>query len=80
MKYVYYDIHSANLKTIDESGTVLSGIHKCVADSEMTNKNLNSCTWDEDSEILEIEFTGELVSADKDILDLIVSGNCSLND
>jgi len=52
-----------------------SGIQPDVLASEMTNKTIEWCRWDEDTELLEISFTDALDAGDKTILDGIVASN-----
>ena len=51
----------------------LSTIHDDVATSEMTDKNIVYCRWDEDTEILKVVWTDTLSAGDKTILDGIVT-------
>ena len=50
-------------------------IHIDVGLSEMTDKNIEYCRWDEDTEILKVYWTDELSSGDKGLLDTIVANN-----
>lgn len=53
----------------------LDQIHLDVATSEMTDKTIEWCRWDELTEILKIVFTNTLSAPDKTILDGIVADN-----
>ena len=53
----------------------IQGIHTDVAASTMTNKNIQGCTWDEDSTSLKVDFDVTLSSSDKTELDTIVTNN-----
>jgi len=53
----------------------LDQIHLDVAASEMTDKTIEWCRWDEATEILKTVFTNELIVGDKTILDGIVVAN-----
>ena len=53
----------------------LVGIAEGVAASEMTDKEIEGCRWDEDPKTLEVYFVNELSVDDKAILDTIVSSN-----
>lgn len=53
----------------------LDQIHLDVAASEMTDKAIEWCRWDEVTEILKVVFTNELIAGDKTILDGIVVAN-----
>ena len=53
----------------------LDQIHLDVASSEMTDKTIEWCRWDELTEILKVIFTNELIVADKTILDTIATNN-----
>ena len=64
-----------NLATTNESGELISGIHFDVANSVMTDKTIESCTWRHADETLHIVFTNELSGSDKAILDQIVEDN-----
>jgi hypothetical protein len=53
----------------------LDGIHSDVVISEMINKYILWCRWDQDIEELKIEFDTTLSSSDKNLLDNIVENN-----
>lgn len=53
----------------------LDQIHLDVAASEMTDKTIEWCRWDEATGILKIVFTNTLSAPDKTILDNIVVDN-----
>jgi len=53
----------------------LNYIQNSVLESEMTNKTIEHCRWDENNSILVVAFTNSLSGEDKTILDTIVS-NC----
>ena len=53
----------------------LDQIHLDVVASEMTDKTIEWCRWDELTDILKIIFTNELIAGDKTILDAIVVDN-----
>ena len=46
-----------------------------VETSEMTNKSINRCKWEESLELLYVYFDTDLDTSDKDILDTIVANN-----
>jgi hypothetical protein len=50
----------------------LDNIHLDIASSEMSNKTINYCRWDKETEILIIDFSNELIPSDKLKLDDIV--------
>lgn len=54
---------------------IISGIHYDVEISNMTDKSIEYCLWNESTEELDIYFTNELSSEDKIILDDIVNNN-----
>lgn len=58
-----------------ETNLDLSKIHLDVANSEMIDKGIDWCRWDEDTEILEAVFINELNESDKSILDSIIQNN-----
>ena len=58
-------INSPNLEYIQEE----------VLESEMTNKTIEYCRWNEENSILLVFFTNSLSGDDKAILDTVVS-NC----
>lgn len=53
----------------------LPQIHIDVEASEMTNKDIDYCIWNEDDEILRVYWTGSLDANDKTELDTIVANN-----
>jgi len=53
----------------------LDQIHLDVASSEMTDKTIEWCRWDELTSLLKVVFTNELIAGDKTILDGIVVAN-----
>jgi len=53
----------------------LDQIHLDVIASEMTDKTIEWCRWDELTDILKITFTNTLIAGDKTILDAIVVDN-----
>jgi len=53
----------------------LDQIHLDVAASEMADKTIEWCRWDELTDVLKITFTNELITGDKTILDGIVVDN-----
>lgn len=57
------------------TGPSLSGIHDDVAISEMTDKNISYCRWDEDTELLRVYWDDALSGEDESILDQIVVDN-----
>lgn len=66
MEYIYENkVNSPNLDQI----------HLDVASSDMTDKTIEWCRWDEDIQKLKIIFTNELSVEDKTLLDTIVSNN-----
>lgn len=65
VKYEYHDITS-------DPG--LERIHTEVAASEMTDKNIEGCRWDETPALLQVWWTEELSALDKTMLDGIVAG------
>jgi hypothetical protein len=58
-------VNSPNLEYIQEE----------VLESEMTNKTIEYCRWNEENSILLVVFTNSLSGDDKAILDTIIS-NC----
>lgn len=76
MEYHYENtIHSPNLATFDINDVRISGIHHDVGNSDMSDKSIVSCRWDEDEAMLHIVFGFELSAEDKQKLDTIVSNN-----
>jgi len=53
----------------------LNQFHNNVANSLMTNKNIEGCRWDEDTELLSVFWQDALSTDDKAILDGIVESN-----
>ena len=51
------------------------GIQPDVGTSDMTNKNIISCTWNGETKVLTIVWDGTLSTSDKAILDQIVVDN-----
>lgn len=58
-----------------QSNPDLDKIHTDVEGSDMTNKDLEWCRWDEKYNRLMIVFIEELSSEDKSKLDLIIENN-----
>jgi len=76
MEYIYSGITTRpNLATPDESGNLVSGIHYDVAYSEMSDKGIQWCRWEEGEAKLFVCFSNELSSGDKTLLDAIVEAN-----
>lgn len=76
MNYIYENISELpNLNTENTEENSISGIHYDIENSEMTNKSINWCEWNEDTEKLTINYNEELSQDDKDILDTIVTNN-----
>ena len=79
--YTYTNItNKPNLSTWElqsgsENPILVSGIHYDTINSEMSDKSLEGCFWDEDFSILKIYFDQTLSEADETILDNIVSEN-----
>ena len=74
--YTYNDILSVDIATWNEAGdNMLSGIHYDVANSEMSDKDICHCRWDEDGSLLIVCFDNSLSEEDEGLLDEIVSGN-----
>jgi len=75
MEYHYDNItYAPNLATYADSVQV-SGIHYDVANSDMSNKSISYCRWDEDMHELHVYFGYELSTEDKTKLDVIVANN-----
>ena len=53
----------------------LSNIHVDIGTSAMTDKNIDFCRWDQDTEILQVVWDDALDAGDKTILDAIVVTN-----
>ena len=53
----------------------LSQIHLDIAASEMTSKTIEFCRWDEETELLKVNFTGTLSGADESTLGTIIKNN-----
>jgi len=53
----------------------LDQIHLDVASSEMVDKIIEWCRWDELTDIIKVMFTNILIAGDKTILDTIVESN-----
>lgn len=66
MEYLYDNI--AEVPNLD-------GIHQGVSASDMSDKSLEWCRWDEMTKKLKVVFTNSLSSEDKLKLDSIVSNN-----
>ena len=76
MEYYYDNIANIpNLSTHDVDDVQVSGIHYDVANSDMSNKSISYCRWDEDVEELHVHFAIELSAEDKTKLDTIVANN-----
>jgi len=76
MEYTYSNIENKpDLLTNDEEDNMLSGIHYDIINSEMINKNIDYCLWNENDENLHIFYNNELSQDDKMILDDIVNNN-----
>jgi len=74
MEYTYSNImNKPDLATLNDSGELISGISYDILNSEMTNKELQWCFWDESSQQLVISFLNTLHFSDKIILNLIVA-------
>ena len=74
--YNYNNIASADIVTWNEEGdTMISGIHYDVMNSEMNDKDIDCCRWDEDESELKLWFDNSLSAEDKDILDNIIDDN-----
>jgi len=63
MIYTYIR-YSPNLNTLTDN----------ILKSDMENKDLLYCTWDEVNNTFDIAFSSELSSSDKEKLDILVSG------
>jgi hypothetical protein len=66
MKYIY------NNKLLSPN---LDQIHIDISNSEMIDKSIEWCRWDEDTTILQVKYTNVLSSEDKIILDQIVEND-----
>ena len=76
MEYIYLNISNIpNLLTRNDAEEMISGIHYDVINSEMTDKNIHYCLWNEHEARLYIYFNDELSQNDKSILDSIVENN-----
>ena len=53
----------------------LDDIHLDVSASDMVDKSIEYCRWDEKTQLLKVIFTNELSSGDKNKLDIIISNN-----
>lgn len=53
----------------------LDQIHTDVAASTMTNKNIQYCSWDEGTTLLDIFYDVEVTGSDKTKLDTIITDN-----
>lgn len=62
IEYIYEDTDKKNLGLIC----------KRVKESEMQNRSIQYCSWDEKTRTLTVYFESELLQSDKDILDNIV--------
>jgi len=76
IEYIYLNKSiEPNLSTTDEEGNIISGIHYDVPNSDMEDKSLDWCRWDEDLAQIIVVFENELSSEDKTKLDTIVDNN-----
>ena len=78
MEYIYNNIPNTINYDIEDNITnepYIQGIHNDIANSNMVDKSIDWCRWDEDTSILEIYFINILSSQDKLELDTIVSNN-----
>ena len=76
IKYQYKDIVTEpDLLSLDLNDIACSGIEYDIENSEMTNKAVEYCRWDEETSILIIVFDVELSISDKNLLDDIVEKN-----
>lgn len=57
-----------------ENNLNLALIHQAVYDSLMVNKQIQYCTWNEETKILACRFLEELSHEDKIIFDNIIAG------
>ena len=60
------------LSDFNESDELIGGIHYDVSISDLQDKSLKSCTWDEDTQILTLKFENELIQQDLDKLTNII--------
>lgn len=76
IEYCYFNIpFYPDLISFNELEEMISGIHYDVANSEMTNKNIEYCNWIESEEKLCVYFSSSLSTEDKNLLDTIVFNN-----
>jgi len=78
MIYEYNNINFVNMATHEEIGEeaiLISGIHYDVENSNMNNKSIQYCRWDEDTTHLMVYMNDDLSDSDKTILDDIVNNN-----
>lgn len=59
--------------TKEDQSPDLWAVHEAVALSEMTNKDIAYCRYDEDTKLLKVIFTSSLSIEDETILDRIIS-------
>ena len=77
MEHEYNNItNEPSFTEFNESGELIGGIHYDVEHSEMTNKSLEYCRWDEGTSKAFFKFTTQLDTEDLAIFDDIVSDNC----
>jgi hypothetical protein len=75
-EYEYNDItNRPNLGSTNAQHEIISGIHYDVPNSDMTDKSIEGCRWDEDGAHLSIWFANALSAGDKTKLDTIVTNN-----
>ena len=81
IEYIYEGvINEPNIETgYTEPSTgeyhMTSGIHFDVPLSDMTNKNIQYCMWEQGKALLHVYWDAELTSEDKSKLDVIVANN-----
>jgi hypothetical protein len=77
MEYTYQNItNTPNLASADLNGDVISGVYYDVLHSDMLNKSINYCRWDDGVHVLLVYVDGSVLSeADKNMLDVIVENN-----
>lgn len=66
---------ATEVKNEEGKFVLVSGILFDINGSEMTNKDIQSCTWRENAQTLTIVWDGTLTTDDKTILDGIVANN-----
>ncbi len=72
MQYKYKNINNPNLGTWDELGELVSGIKYDILNSDMTEKNILVCMWEEKDLTVILEFSTELSDSDNNILNNIM--------